>query len=298
MPVRVTGVTLDKSSISLTTAWDTEQLTATISPNNAEDTAVTWSSSDTSIATVSTSWLVTCVTPWTATITVTTHDWGYTATCWVTDQNWWQPWANTVAYFPLSSDLTDVISSNSLTGNCTYWTIWGSTINCAITTSNWLSWIWANLPQWDDARTVSMWFYFNGSNTNEWWCVTYGTAWTNNQVFATWSEVNNGAWKLWLSQRWSNSWYKYTWTTGSWYLVTMTYNTNHEWKLYINWTYIGVWNKAIWTAGNDILLWGLIWNTWDYLYWGFSNLIIENVERTSQEISDYYDLTKLDYWIS
>ena len=53
MPVRVTGVTLNKSSINLTTAGDTEQLTATISPNNAEDTAVTWSSSDTSVATVS-----------------------------------------------------------------------------------------------------------------------------------------------------------------------------------------------------------------------------------------------------
>ena len=53
MPVRVTGVTLDKSSINLTTAGDTEQLTATISPNNAEDTAVTWGSSDTTVATVS-----------------------------------------------------------------------------------------------------------------------------------------------------------------------------------------------------------------------------------------------------
>ena len=54
MPVRVTGVTLDKSSITLTTVGQTEQLTATISPANAEDTAVTWSSSDTNIATVST----------------------------------------------------------------------------------------------------------------------------------------------------------------------------------------------------------------------------------------------------
>lgn len=81
MPVRVTGVTLDKSSINLTTVWQTEQLTATITPANAEDTAVTWSSSDTTVATVSTTWLVTCVTPWEATITVTTHDGGYTATC-------------------------------------------------------------------------------------------------------------------------------------------------------------------------------------------------------------------------
>lgn len=79
--VHVTGVTLNKSSIILDTVWQTEQLTATITPANADDQTVVWSTSDSTIATVDQTWLVTCVTPWTATITVTTNDGGYTATC-------------------------------------------------------------------------------------------------------------------------------------------------------------------------------------------------------------------------
>lgn len=88
IPVRVTWVSLNKDNITLSSVWDTEQLVATITPANAEDTAVTWSSSDTSIATVSNTGLVTCVSPWDATITVTTHDGWYTASCTVEPAPW------------------------------------------------------------------------------------------------------------------------------------------------------------------------------------------------------------------
>ena len=83
----VTWVTLDESSIILTTPWDTQQLTATVSPNDAYDKSVTWSSSNNSVATVSQTWLVTCVTPWTCIITVTTNDGWFTATCGVSDNS-------------------------------------------------------------------------------------------------------------------------------------------------------------------------------------------------------------------
>ena len=72
-------ITLDKSYISLTTVGQTEQLTATLTPTIC-DQSVTWSSDDTTIATVSTTGLVTCVTPWECTITATTVN-GLTATC-------------------------------------------------------------------------------------------------------------------------------------------------------------------------------------------------------------------------
>lgn len=73
------SIVLDKISISLTTIWQTEQLTATIEPT-VSDHSVTWSSDDTTIATVSTTGLVTCVTPWNCTITATTVN-GLTASC-------------------------------------------------------------------------------------------------------------------------------------------------------------------------------------------------------------------------
>jgi len=80
--IPVTGVTLNKSSISLKVG-DTETLTATVAPNNATNNAVTWSTSDAAKATVSEG-VVTAVAAGTATITVTTADGGKTAQCTVT----------------------------------------------------------------------------------------------------------------------------------------------------------------------------------------------------------------------
>jgi uncharacterized protein YjdB len=81
--VGVTGVSLDASSQSLTVG-QTFQLTETVSPTNATNKAVTWSSSNGSVASVSSSGLVTANAAGTATITVTTADGGKTATCVIT----------------------------------------------------------------------------------------------------------------------------------------------------------------------------------------------------------------------
>ena len=81
--VSVTGVSLDKSSLTLTEG-DTVSLTATVTPSNATDKSVTWSSSNATVATVSSSGLVTAKKAGTATITVTTVDGGKKATCAVT----------------------------------------------------------------------------------------------------------------------------------------------------------------------------------------------------------------------
>ena len=80
--VPVTGVTLNKSSISLTVG-STANLTATVTPDNATNKALTWSTSDAAKATVSNG-LVTAVAEGTATITVTTADGNKTDTCTVT----------------------------------------------------------------------------------------------------------------------------------------------------------------------------------------------------------------------
>lgn len=80
--VNVTGVSLDLNTKTIEQD-DTFQLTATISPSNASNKHISWSSGNTSIATVSNG-LVTTVAAGTTTITVTTEDGNYTATCTVT----------------------------------------------------------------------------------------------------------------------------------------------------------------------------------------------------------------------
>ncbi len=78
--VRVTGVSLNHSSLSLQTG-DTESLEATVSPANAKNSAVHWSSSDDTVATVSSAGVVTAVAAGTAIITVTTEEGLLTDTC-------------------------------------------------------------------------------------------------------------------------------------------------------------------------------------------------------------------------
>ena len=80
--VPVTGVTMNKTSTSLYVG-DTETLTATVAPDNATNRAVTWASSNPSVAKVENG-VVTALACGTAVITATTQDGNHTATCAVT----------------------------------------------------------------------------------------------------------------------------------------------------------------------------------------------------------------------
>ena len=78
--VAVTGVSISSESGFSVEEGKTLQLTASVSPENATDKTVTWSSSKTSVATVSSTGLVTGVSAGKANITVTTTDGNKTAT--------------------------------------------------------------------------------------------------------------------------------------------------------------------------------------------------------------------------
>ena len=82
-PIEVTSITLDKTSVNLTKGG-TSTLKATVSPQNATYSSVTWSSSNTSVATVSGSGVVTAISGGSAIITATTADGSHSASCTVT----------------------------------------------------------------------------------------------------------------------------------------------------------------------------------------------------------------------
>jgi hypothetical protein len=81
--INVTSVTFDKSALELRYG-ETEILTAKVSPYNATNQAVIWTTSDPSIAEVTESGEITATGIGTAIITATSVDGGYVATCTVT----------------------------------------------------------------------------------------------------------------------------------------------------------------------------------------------------------------------
>lgn len=83
IPIATTNIALNKEAISLNTGAS-EALIATVSPDNATNKAVSWKSSDTTVATVDDNGKVTALKKGTATITVTTDDGNFIDTCVVT----------------------------------------------------------------------------------------------------------------------------------------------------------------------------------------------------------------------
>lgn len=128
----VTGVSVDLDEVTLR-AGQTTKLTATVSPSNATNKSVTWKSSNTAVATVSNG-TVTAKTGGTATITCTTADGGYTASCKVTVTTSvtgisLSPTALTLEWGKTSS-LTATISPTNATNKTVHW----STSNSSVAT--------------------------------------------------------------------------------------------------------------------------------------------------------------------
>jgi len=172
--VPVTWVSLNESSLTLN-AWDTFQLEATITPADAWDQRVTWSSSNTSVATVSSNWLVTFVWDGNCTITVTTVDWWFTATCSV----------ECISFVPIDTCFAYTWAEQSIELMphiyCleVWWAEW------------WYCW-------WK-------WWY-------SWWCITL-TAATCVYVYVWWKWLTWNRWAWWWNWWWCSwtfNWY-YQW---------------------------------------------------------------------------------------
>ena len=106
-----TGVTLSKTTLSLTTG-NSATLTATVAPSNATDKTVTWKSSNTAVATVSNG-TVKAVKAGTAKITVTTNSGSKTATCTVTVTD---PVTTLKNNSTVSADLVNLGTTVTITG--------------------------------------------------------------------------------------------------------------------------------------------------------------------------------------
>ena len=216
-------------------------------------------------------------------------------------QGWWQPWANTVAYYPLDSinTVNDLSWNNyNLTGDGAYnfWTNWW--VNCCYISNGSfkvsISSIWDNWWQ-----TVSIWYYEVSAPTYDNWVIAW--FWKDSQAVinglyrAKWRPDSKN-WIVWLN--WVNS-----------VASTAVYNTNlwqwnyycytyYNWtgKLYVNWALVSSLLGS--STSRNLITISRYGGDPRSINWYISNAIFENKARTAQEISDYYDQTKSLYWIS
>ena len=234
VPVHASSITLNKNSISLTSVWQTEQLTATVYPDDAVEKKVHWSSSDITIATVNQMGIVTCVTPGECTITAEC-EW-VTATCSV--QNiiyidyilvWWWGWGW------------------SWNWNCSWWGWgwgWQVLVNTLCFQSSSLSiviwewWIWQCYP--DSWRVWNWWDSCIWDIVAKWWCW-----WNEPTWWASWS------WCTWWWSASNCSWWGWGWWA-SW---------NWEWGT----TYC--WDPEIWTWWTWLCWYGWWGWGWGWMYW-------------------------------
>lgn len=117
-PVAVTGITVNPTSATLKINGR-KQLTVTVLPSNATTKTYTWKSSDKTVATISGEGVVTAKSAGTATITATSTDGGFEATCQVTVTNEEEEY---VACDPYSYTFTSAIKESKQLGDY-YWTL-------------------------------------------------------------------------------------------------------------------------------------------------------------------------------
>ena len=215
---------------------------------------------------------------------------------------WWQPWVNPIFYIPLNQDITDY----SLTPKTLSWTwtanysliswtkygarfsAWSINLPASAFSSIWdetLS-FWANVSSWQNDKMMCDQDTWNNDNLS---FRVYTSSWDLSfRAFG----VNSGAW-INFTQPSANAWHHYVMTRNATTWEVIVYCDN-----VLKWN----WTGNTWTFSSNNK--GQLWSVWDgSSSYRFTNLtmwdfILENRVRTAQEIADYYNQTKWDYWIS
>lgn len=197
----------------------------------------------------------------------------------------WKPWANTIAYYPLESDVLDYSwnwnnwsgSPNSFTDGVANYS-WNSTtlpkaiINRSVYTVN----VWAN----NSGQTKNTCFIWQHTQSSYWFNMVY----TKNSMarYITWPNSNTYSMATYNDAN-IQGWHLITWVSDG---TTMYLYVDGEQKA-TN-TYRGTNNQTLY-MGYDHWYNGGAWN------WKISKLIIENKVWTADEIVSYYNQTKWNY---
>ena len=213
-------------------------------------------------------------------------------------KKWWKPWADTIAYYPLTSitQTTDQ-SWNNLNGTVswtiTFWTnLW---VDCA--SFNWWSnYIVVPYNSRMNTNTFTLSVWLTKSNASDWnkWAISrwnFNNHWWD---FALCNYVNTNGGTFMINDGHSSAFTMFDWTN-KWVNVILTYNWSVG-EAYVNSNKVLTYNKTF-----DMSSLTTRFNIWWYYnsnycwQWNISEIIRENKIWTAQEISDYYNQTKWNY---
>ena len=213
----------------------------------------------------------------------------------------WQPWENTMLYLPMETDLLDH-SGNSLTVN----NLWSVAL-----ANVWLSFSVAQFNststeltfayQWsiNSAWTMSFWENIENQSTDAMFVGAW--TWSAHNLFQLWFTPRPARWLTLSDTSTDIDSGSFTGRDGSWHLITATYSgvgwqTNNA-KVYIDGSLAMQWTMQWWNWNTNTFMVGN-YNQQVNMWWFLSKFIVETAERTAQEVADYFNATKWDYWIS
>lgn len=205
---------------------------------------------------------------------------------------WWQPWANTICYFPFTDNVDDSTGNYSLTRtNLTKWTIgyiftqsWGNIhLSTDVQESTKFVGIWFKASS-DTNIYKNMWFLW----CNKLWWIQY---WLWHTDTSTRYKIQTYTWSWWTVQT------STPWDTllGNWHYLaySLVWTT-----LYIcrDWTVSTVLTATPYDYGWDMAL----CNFWSGASCSIevSDWIMEDAWWSSDAMTEYYNNTKSKYWRS
>jgi len=205
----------------------------------------------------------------------------------------WQPWENTLLYMPFSWNYNDSMGNtvSLLYGSSpTYSTTGQGEQYANISNSRlWTTIDWVDINTW----TNSIWLYKTSTTVDVIWY--YGGNTTGQSRWGTGMFINNTRLTI----------FEYGWDVDTWVDITLNAWNNvvftaSNWttKIYVNGALAATKSKTYNKRGN---IFRMFYNPYvavnNYVWWA-DELIFENKVRTSDQVLNYYNLTKWNYWIS
>ena len=207
---------------------------------------------------------------------------------------WWTPGANTLLYLPFKSDLLDH-SWNSVS------LVTQGSVSIDNATAKFNGWYIYKTWSYGAALplTVSLWVKFSSIPSSEEYCIINSNNYRGGYYGWNISLMSNNKQIRLETLPWSSVYTGVTAVANTRYYVTAVIKSGGS-ILYLNGTQKGTTTGTpslqnyLWIGTN---YWGSadLWK--QTLRWNLSEVIIENKEWTAQEVSDYYNSIKWNYWL-